>query len=94
MREYPSKSYMDWALERFGSEWVENNLFVECECGGEPFTEVACLECRGQGKRPVEIREALGIQTPSGERMALSWVRERKELIVTDFQLSLIPSNN
>lgn len=28
MRENPSKGYVEWALRRFGPEWVEANLLV------------------------------------------------------------------
>lgn len=92
MRENPSKGYIDWALSRFGPEWVEAHLSVSCECEGAQ-SETGCPNCGGEIKRPVEIRRTIGTPAPK-KKTALAWARKRKKVILTDFQHSARPSLN
>ncbi len=88
MRENPSQGTIEWALSRFGPEWVEANLFVQPENEQIQTPQIA------DPPQPVKIRRA-AVFPRKGRSLPRAWVRERSEMVyLTDFRHPASPSVN
>lgn len=63
MREKPSRGYLEWALSRFGAEWVEANLQVNSNESELTTTSSAPLSPREKKMTVVRASKPLRLLT-------------------------------